>query len=93
MERKPCEGYRTGIFSTFNQCFDSCISTVFLFTLNYFFDLFTENLYVVFIPDPLLKVIFTVISIFAGFKGGEVTPLMAIEASLGSFLSPILELL
>ncbi len=42
--------------------------------------------------DPFLKIIFTVISIVAGFKGGEVTPLMAIGATLGSFLSPLLEL-
>ncbi|MTG97708.1 MULTISPECIES: voltage-gated chloride channel family protein [Myroides] len=35
----------------------------------------------------LLKIVFTAITLGAGFKGGEVTPLFFIGATLGSFLS------
>ncbi len=42
--------------------------------------------------DAVLKSIFTLISITSGFKGGEVTPLMAIGASLGSSVAPYLNL-
>ncbi|WP_159592100.1 chloride channel protein [Streptococcus halichoeri] len=42
--------------------------------------------------DWLLKLIFTVITIAAGFQGGEVTPLFAIGASLGVLLAPHLGL-
>ncbi len=35
----------------------------------------------------ILKIIFTVITLGSGFKGGEVTPLFFIGATLGSFLS------
>lgn len=37
--------------------------------------------------DFILKIIFTVITLSVGFKGGEVTPLFFIGATLGSFLS------
>lgn len=37
--------------------------------------------------DFLLKMIFTIITLSAGFKGGEVTPLFFIGAALGSFLA------
>jgi len=37
--------------------------------------------------DFLLKIIFTVITLSAGFKGGEVTPLFFIGATLGNALS------
>lgn len=37
--------------------------------------------------DFLLKIIFTAITLSAGFKGGEVTPLFFIGATLGSVLS------
>lgn len=42
--------------------------------------------------DFLLKIIFTVITLSAGFKGGEVTPLFFIGATLGNALSYILPL-
>ncbi|MGT2932428.1 chloride channel protein [Streptococcus catagoni] len=42
--------------------------------------------------DWLLKLIFTVLTIAAGYQGGEVTPLFAIGASLGCVLAPILGL-
>lgn len=42
--------------------------------------------------DFLLKLIFTVITLSAGFKGGEVTPLFFIGATLGSALSTIIPL-
>lgn len=42
--------------------------------------------------DWLLKMIVTVISLSAGFQGGEVTPLFAIGASLGIVLAPYLGL-
>jgi H+/Cl- antiporter ClcA len=42
--------------------------------------------------DFLLKIIFTVVTLSTGFKGGEVTPLFFIGASLGSALSLILPL-
>ncbi|MGT2887545.1 chloride channel protein [Streptococcus didelphis] len=38
--------------------------------------------------DWLLKLGLTIVTIVAGFQGGEVTPLFAIGASLGSFLGP-----
>lgn len=37
--------------------------------------------------DFILKILFTVITLSVGFKGGEVTPLFFIGATLGSFLS------
>ncbi|MGG5506214.1 MULTISPECIES: chloride channel protein [unclassified Myroides] len=40
----------------------------------------------------LLKIIFTAITLGAGFKGGEVTPLFFIGATLGSFLAVYLQL-
>lgn len=40
--------------------------------------------------DWLLKLIFTVLTVSAGFQGGEVTPLFAIGASLGVILAPVL---
>ncbi len=42
--------------------------------------------------DFALKMIFTVVTLSAGFKGGEVTPLFFIGATLGSALSIILPL-
>ena len=38
--------------------------------------------------DWLLKLLFTVTTIAAGYKGGEVTPLFSIGASLGVWLAP-----
>lgn len=40
--------------------------------------------------EPLLKIIFTSITIGSGFKGGEFIPLVFIGSTLGSFLSLIL---
>lgn len=40
----------------------------------------------------LLKILFTSLTLGAGFKGGEVTPLFFIGATLGSFLSSYLNL-
>jgi len=37
--------------------------------------------------DFLLKMTFTIVTLSAGFKGGEVTPLFFIGATLGSFLA------
>lgn len=42
--------------------------------------------------DSLLKFLFTVVTLGSGFKGGEVTPLFYIGATLGNALSPILAL-
>ncbi|WPO84002.1 voltage-gated chloride channel family protein [Chryseobacterium sp. JJR-5R] len=42
--------------------------------------------------DFALKIIFTVITLSAGFKGGEVTPLFFIGATLGSALSSFIPL-
>lgn len=42
--------------------------------------------------DWILKLLFTVLSISAGFQGGEVTPLFAIGASLGTSLALLLGL-
>lgn len=42
--------------------------------------------------DFVGKLFFTVLSLGAGFQGGEVTPLFEIGASLGSTLAPILHL-
>ena len=42
--------------------------------------------------DWLAKFIFTVGSLGAGFKGGEVTPLFNIGATLGNVLAPLLHL-
>ncbi len=39
--------------------------------------------------DPVLKFIMTVLSLGAGFQGGEVTPLFDIGASLGGFIGQI----
>ncbi|MGT2965569.1 chloride channel protein [Streptococcus acidominimus] len=39
--------------------------------------------------DFLLKLLFTTLTLAAGFQGGEVTPLFAIGASLGAVLAPI----
>ena len=39
--------------------------------------------------DWLLKIIFTVLTVAAGFFGGEVTPLCAIGASCGAALGPV----
>lgn len=40
--------------------------------------------------DWILKFIFTIITLSAGFQGGEVTPLFSIGASLGVFLGTVL---
>nr|WP_294375138.1 chloride channel protein [uncultured Clostridium sp.] len=45
---------------------------------------------VIYSYDWLLKFIFTIITLSAGFQGGEVTPLFSIGASLGIFLGTIL---
>lgn len=37
----------------------------------------------------LLKILFTAVSLGAGFKGGEIAPAMFVGASLGSFLAPM----
>jgi len=42
--------------------------------------------------DFLLKIIFTVITLSAGFKGGEVTPLFFIGATLGNAISYVIPL-
>ncbi|HWS42694.1 MAG TPA: chloride channel protein [Pseudoflavonifractor sp.] len=42
--------------------------------------------------DFALKFLFTVITLSAGFQGGEVTPLFAIGAALGAVLGPLLGL-
>jgi H+/Cl- antiporter ClcA len=42
--------------------------------------------------DFLLKIIFTVVTLSAGFKGGEVTPLFFIGAALGNALSYVIPL-
>ncbi|WP_196892857.1 voltage-gated chloride channel family protein [Aureivirga marina] len=42
--------------------------------------------------DFFIKILFTTFTIGAGFKGGEVTPLFFIGATLGSFLSSFLPL-
>ena len=42
--------------------------------------------------DFILKLLLTVITLSAGFQGGEVTPLFAIGASLGVILAPIFDL-
>ena len=42
--------------------------------------------------DFILKILFTVITLSAGFKGGEVTPLFFIGATLGSSLAALLPL-
>jgi H+/Cl- antiporter ClcA len=40
----------------------------------------------------LLKILFTAVTLGAGFKGGEVTPLFFIGATLGSALSVVVDL-
>ncbi len=50
---------------------------------------FNEEIYVY---DWLLKFLFTILTLSAGFQGGEVTPLFSIGASLGAIISPILGL-
>jgi H+/Cl- antiporter ClcA len=42
--------------------------------------------------DWLLKFLLTILTLSAGFQGGEVTPLFSIGASLGAIISPILRL-
>ncbi|MDD2213478.1 MAG: chloride channel protein [Oscillospiraceae bacterium] len=42
--------------------------------------------------DWLLKLLLTLLTLSAGFQGGEVTPLFAIGASLGAVLGPLLAL-
>ncbi len=42
--------------------------------------------------DFALKLLFTIVTLSAGFQGGEVTPLFAIGASLGAVLGPLLGL-
>jgi H+/Cl- antiporter ClcA len=42
--------------------------------------------------DWLGKMVFTVVSLGTGFKGGEVTPLFYIGATLGNALAPLLQL-
>lgn len=42
--------------------------------------------------DFVLKLVFTVLTLGSGFKGGEVTPLFFMGAALGSFLSTLLPL-
>lgn len=42
--------------------------------------------------DFALKFLFTIVTLAAGFQGGEVTPLFAIGASLGAILAPLLGL-
>jgi H+/Cl- antiporter ClcA len=42
--------------------------------------------------DSILKFAFTVVTLGSGFKGGEVTPLFYIGATLGNALSPLLAL-
>lgn len=42
--------------------------------------------------DFLAKLVFTVISLGTGFKGGEVTPLFYIGATLGNVLAPVLHM-
>ena len=42
--------------------------------------------------DPLMKILLTTFTIGVGFKGGEVTPLFFVGATLGSALSAILPL-
>jgi H+/Cl- antiporter ClcA len=44
------------------------------------------------ILDTLAKTAFTVVSLGTGFKGGEVTPLFYIGATLGNALAPVLPL-
>lgn len=42
--------------------------------------------------DFVAKIIFTVVSLGSGFKGGEVTPLFFIGATMGNALAPVLNL-
>jgi H+/Cl- antiporter ClcA len=42
--------------------------------------------------DPIYKIIFTALTLGCGFQGGELTPLLFTGASLGSALSPFLNL-
>ena len=42
--------------------------------------------------DFLLKILFTTFTIGVGFKGGEVTPLFFVGATLGSALSAVVPL-
>lgn len=46
----------------------------------------------IFAWDWLLKLVFTVITLAAGFQGGEVTPLFSIGVSLGTILATLLEM-
>jgi H+/Cl- antiporter ClcA len=42
--------------------------------------------------DFIAKMVFTVVSLGSGFKGGEVTPLFYIGATLGNALAPLLQM-
>ena len=42
--------------------------------------------------DPILKLIFTLITLASGFKGGEFIPLVFMGSTLGSALSPVFEM-
>lgn len=42
--------------------------------------------------DPLLKLLFTSLTLSAGFLGGEVTPLFVIGSTMGNALAPLLSL-
>lgn len=42
--------------------------------------------------DPILKIVFTALTLGAGFQGGEITPLFFTGAALGSAISPYLGL-
>lgn len=44
------------------------------------------------LQDPILKLIFTLITLASGFKGGEFIPLVFMGSTLGSALSPIFEM-
>jgi H+/Cl- antiporter ClcA len=44
------------------------------------------------LADALGKLVFTVVSLGTGFKGGEVTPLFYIGATFGNALAPLLDL-
>lgn len=43
----------------------------------------------IYVFDFALKILFTVLTLSAGFQGGEVTPLFSIGATLGAVLAPI----
>lgn len=43
----------------------------------------------IFVFDFALKILFTILTLSAGFQGGEVTPLFSIGATLGAVLAPV----